>query len=38
MKEGKMLGHIVSIEGVKIDPNIVEAIKTLSLPRSKKEI
>jgi ribonuclease HI len=38
MKEGKMLGHIVSVEGVKIDPNQVEAIQTLSLPRSKKEV
>jgi hypothetical protein len=38
MKEGKLLGHIVSVEGVKIDPNIVEVVKTLSLPRSKKEI
>jgi hypothetical protein len=38
MKEGKLLGHIVSAEGVKIDPNRVEAIKTLYLPRSQKEI
>jgi hypothetical protein len=38
MKEGKMWGHIVSVEGVRIDPSRVEAIKTLSLPRSKKEI
>ena len=38
MKEGKILGHIVSTEGVKIEPNRVEAIKNLSLPRSKKEI
>jgi hypothetical protein len=38
MKEGKLLGHIVSAEGVKIDPSRVEAIKTMSLPRSKKEI
>ena len=38
MKEGKLLGHIVSAEGVKIDPSRVEAIKNLSLPRSKKEI
>ena len=38
MKEGKLLGHIVSIEGVKIDPSRVEAIQTLSLPRSKKEV
>jgi hypothetical protein len=33
MKEGKLLGHIVSSEGVKIDPSRLEAIKTLSLPR-----
>jgi hypothetical protein len=38
MKEGKLLGHIVSAEGVKIDPNRVEAIKNISIPRSKKEI
>jgi hypothetical protein len=38
MKEGKLLGHIVSAEGVRIDPSRVEAIHTLSLPRSKKEV
>jgi ribonuclease HI len=38
MKEGKLLGHIVSIEGVRIDPSRVEAIQTLSLPMSKKEV
>ena len=38
MKEGKILGHIVSAEGVRIDPSRVEAIQTLSLPRSKKEV
>jgi hypothetical protein len=38
MKKGKLLGHIVSTEGVKIDPCRVEAIQTLSLPRSKKEV
>jgi hypothetical protein len=38
MKEGKLLGHIVSAEGVRIDPSRVEAIRTLSLPRSKKEV
>jgi ribonuclease HI len=37
MKEGKLLGHIVSAERVRIDPNRVEAIQTLSLPRSRKE-
>jgi hypothetical protein len=38
MKEEKLLGHIVSTEGVRIDPSRVEAIQTLSLPRSKKEV
>ena len=37
-KEGKLLGHIVSVDGVKIDPKRVEAIQKLSLPRSKKDI
>jgi hypothetical protein len=34
MQEGKLLGHIVSAEGVRIDPDRVEAIQALSLPRS----
>jgi hypothetical protein len=38
MKEGKLLGHIVSDEGVNIDPRRVEAIQSLSLPRSNKEV
>jgi ribonuclease HI len=38
MKEGKLLGHIVSAEGVRIDPDRVEAIQALPLPRSKKEV
>jgi hypothetical protein len=38
MKEGKLLGHIVSTEGVRTDSSRVEAIQTLSLPRSKKEV
>jgi hypothetical protein len=38
MKEGKLLGHIVSVEGIIIDPSRVEAIQTLSLPRSRKEV
>jgi hypothetical protein len=33
MQEGKLLGHIVSTEGVRIDSSRVEAIQTLSLPR-----
>ena len=38
LKEGKMLGHIVSKDGVKIDPKRVIAIQDLTLPRSKKEV
>jgi len=30
--------HIVSAKGVKIDPNKVEAIQTLSLPRYRKQV
>jgi hypothetical protein len=38
MQEGKLLGHIVSAEGVKIDPRRVEAIQSLYFPRSRKEV
>ena len=38
LNEGKILGHIVSAEGVKIDPVRVEAIQKLSIPRSKRDI
>ena len=38
LKEGNLLGHIVSIEGVKIDPIRVETIQQLSIPRSKRDI
>jgi ribonuclease HI len=38
MQEGKLLGHIVSAEGVRIDPDRVEVIQALSLPISKKEV
>jgi hypothetical protein len=38
MEEGKLLGHIVSTEGVRIDRSRVEAIQALSFPRSKKEV
>jgi len=38
LEEGKLLGHIVSIAGVKIDPEIVKAIHALSVQRSKKDI
>eukprot|EP00253_Pinus_taeda_P021216 PITA_21216 len=38
LEEGKLLGHIVSAEGVNIDPARVQAIQTLSMPRSKRDI
>jgi hypothetical protein len=38
LRKGKLLGHIVSAEGMKIDPTRVEEIQRLSLPRSKKDI
>ena len=38
MQEGKLLGHIVSAEGVRINPSRVEAIQALSILRSKKEV
>lgn len=33
--KGKLLGHIVSKEGIKIDVERVKAIHSLSLPASK---
>ena len=38
MKEGKMLGNIISQEGIKIDPKRVEAINKIELPRTKVEV
>lgn len=39
LEEGKLLGpNIVSAVGVKIDPERVKEIQTLSVPRSKKDI
>jgi len=38
VKEGKLLGHIISKEGVVIDPKQVFSIETLTLPRNKKDI
>ena len=38
LSEGKLLGHIISAEGVKIDLVRVEAIHKLSIPRLKKDI
>jgi hypothetical protein len=38
MEEGKLLGHITSRDGIKIDPKRVEAIETINIPRNIKEI
>jgi hypothetical protein len=38
MQEGKLLGHIISKKGIKIDPSRVEGILNISTPRSKKEV
>jgi hypothetical protein len=38
MQEGKLLGHIMSRDGIKIDPKRVEAIDTINIPRNIKEI
>ena len=34
--EGKLLGHIIAKDGVKIDPERVEAIKKVPLPQPRK--
>ena len=36
--EGKLLGHIVSQEGIRINPWQVEAIRRLSLPSNKTRV
>ena len=38
MEEGKLLGHIVSKEGVRIDPERVSAILKIEHPRNKTEV
>jgi hypothetical protein len=38
MKEGKLLGHVVSKYGINIDPKRVESIDTINIPRNVKEI
>lgn len=38
MSQGKLLGHIVSKEGVSIDPDCVKAIKELPLSVNKKGV
>eukprot|EP00253_Pinus_taeda_P018003 PITA_18003 len=38
MEEGKLLGHIISKDGIRIDPARVQAIQQIDLPQNKKEI
>ena len=38
LEEGKLLGHIISKEGIRIDPDRVKGILKVEEPRSKKEI
>ena len=38
MQEGKLLGHIISKEGIKIDPERVVVVQKIDIPRSGKEI
>ena len=38
LDEGKLLGHIITRDGVKIDPKRVEVINNIPLPRNKKEV
>ena len=38
LEEGKLLGHIVTKDGVKIDPKRVEVINNIAFPRNKKEV
>ena len=37
MQEDKFLGHIVSRDGIKIDPSRVEAIDTINIPRNVRK-
>jgi hypothetical protein len=38
LEEGKFLGHIISKDGIKIDPNRIKAIQKLEHPRNIKEL
>jgi hypothetical protein len=38
MLEGKLLSHIISVGGIKIDPERVDAIQKIDIPRNKKDI
>jgi hypothetical protein len=36
MREGNILSHTVSSSGIKIDPEIVNAIQKIDVPRNKR--
>ena len=38
MQEGKLLGHLVSVDGIRIYLERVKAILKISLPRRKKDV
>ena len=38
VQEGKLLGHLVSTDGIRIDPERVKSILKINLPRSKKDV
>jgi hypothetical protein len=38
MPEGKLLGHIISEGGIKIDPKRVKSIQEIAIPGNKKSI
>ena len=38
MEEGKILGHIISEKGIRIDLDRMVAIQKIGMPRNKKEI
>ena len=38
LEEGILLGHIISKDSIKIDPDRVSAIQKVEEPRSKKEV
>jgi len=38
LEEGKLLGHIISKDGIRIDPTRIESILTISHPQNIKEL
>jgi hypothetical protein len=38
MQEGKLLGHVISEDGIRIDPSRVASIQKIGIPRNKKDV